>query len=320
MKTNFHIFLSLVFIITACGDLNDKTKVGFMVHTLNDERWSIERDVFTSVIEQDGGEVLFSNAEQNERAQFHQAKKMIDAGVDAIVIVPVNSKTAASISRLCAKNDVKIIAYDIIIDNCDLDLYVSFDNVEIGRMMARYALTRKTSGDYVLLWGDSNMKVAHWIREGQMDVLDESVKSGNINIVYKCFVDGWSQREACHKVQKIVDYSEKDIDAYIASSDGIAAGVIESLEMSGIYDMPLITGQDASTTALAYIRQGRQNMSVYKSFKDLAKIAASETLKLINDQQVDYDTLLFNGRVNVKSVLLKTSIIDQDNLETLALN
>lgn len=315
MKKNLHLFLFLVFIISACGDMNHKTKVGFMVHTLNDERWAIERDVFTSVIEQNGGEVSFSNAEQNERTQFHQAKKMIDEGVEAIVIVPVNSKTAASIARLCAENDVKIIAYDIIIDNCDLDLYVSFDNVEIGRMMAKYALSKKSKGNYVLLWGDSGMKVAHWIRQGQIDELSKSVKAGDVDIVYRSYVDGWGTNEACHIVRKIVDFSEEDIDAYIASSDGIAAGVIKALELSGYDKTPVITGQDASAVALDYIRDGKQTMSIYKSFEDLAEIAAHETINLISGQEVSYDTLLYNGRSNIKSVLLKTSLIDNNNVD-----
>ncbi|MCF8361541.1 MAG: substrate-binding domain-containing protein, partial [Prolixibacteraceae bacterium] len=125
MNAKILIFIFISISIAACTNLKDKTKVGFLVHTLNDERWKIERDVFTDIIEQNGGQVFFNNAEQNERVQYHQAKKMIEEGVDAIVIVPVNSKTAASIARLCAENDVKIIAYDIIIDNCDLDLYVS---------------------------------------------------------------------------------------------------------------------------------------------------------------------------------------------------
>ncbi|MCF8363886.1 MAG: substrate-binding domain-containing protein, partial [Prolixibacteraceae bacterium] len=209
----------------------------------------------------------------------------------------------------------KIIAYDIIIDSCDLDLYVSFDNVEIGRMMARYALSKKNSGNYVLLWGDSSMKVAHWIREGQMEVLDQSVKSGDVNLVYKSYIIGWSKSEASHIVQKVLNFSQQKVDVFLASSDGISAGVIDALEVTGIENAPVITGQDASSVALEFIRNGKQSMSVFKSFENLAKIAAHETIKLIKNQEIDYDTILFNGRSDVKSVLLETSIVDYGNIE-----
>lgn len=298
----------------SCNKTNSNLSVGFLVHTLDDERWSIEHDVFTKKVNEMGGEVKFENANQDERVQYHQAKQMIDGGIDVLVVVPVNSKTAASIARLCRKNGVKIIAYDIMIDNCDLDLYVSFDNMKIGEMMAEYAIANQPTGNYVLLWGDSNMKVAQWIKEGQMKVLQPYIQSGKIEILYRAFVDSWSKDNASQLLGRVIDFSDSPINVVMASSDGIAEGAITRLTNSGCVEFPLITGQDASQVALQFIRERKQRMSIYKPFEKLADIAAVAAFDLVSGKDIKVDTVLYNGRSNVPSILLQPSIIDLENI------
>ena len=310
----FILILFFGFLNYSCKKMNNNLSAGFLVHTLQDERWSIERDVFTKKINEMGGEVKFENANQDERVQYHQAKQLIDEGIDVLVIVPVNSKTAASIARLCKKNKVKIIAYDIMIDNCDLDLYISFDNMMIGELMAEYAVAKKPSGNYVLLWGDSNMKVAQWIKEGQLKVLEPYVESGQIDILYRTYVAGWSKDNSSHLLNRVIDFSDSPIDAVLASSDGIAEGAITGFTNAGITDFPLITGQDASQTALQFIREGKQSMSIYKQFEKLADIAALAAYDLVEGKEIKADTILYNGRSNIPSILLQPFIIDLANI------
>ena len=311
--------LFLIFFLSilgcSCKRKYSSLTAGFIVHTLQDERWAIERDVFTQKINEIGGEVKFENANQDERVQYHQAKQLIDEGIDVLVVVPVNSKTAASIARLCQKEKVKIIAYDIMIDNCDLDLYVSFDNMKIGEMMANYAITNQPSGNYVLLWGDSNMKVARWIKEGQMKILQPYVEAGKIEILYRAFVEGWSPVNASHILDRIIDFADQPIDAVLASSDGIAGGAIASFSNAGYTMYPLITGQDASQSALKLIREEKQSMSIYKPFENLAEIAATAAYNLVKGKEIKVDTVLFNGRINVPSILLQPSVIDMENID-----
>lgn len=293
---------------------SDSVSAGFLVHTLQDERWAGERDAFTAKFESLGGQVLFENAEQDERNQFHLAKKMIDEGVDVLVVVPVNSKTAASIARLCQQNGVKIIAYDIIIENCDLDMFISFDNEMVGEKMAEYAIQNKPTGNYVMLWGDSDMKISHWIKDGQMKVLNPYIESGQINVVYKSFVENWSGENSEHLIKKVVDCSTSGIDAIVASADGIAEGVIKAYEENGDTVMPLITGQDASAIALDYIRQGKQSMTIRKPFKDLAEEAAVCAHTLAEGKKYETSFVLNNGAKDIPSILLPVTVIDSSNL------
>lgn len=316
-KLNFVIGFFLVFILQACQNTVGGFTAGFLVHTLDDERWAIERDIFTKRVKELGGNVLFENAQQDERMQLHLAEKMIESGIDVLVVVPVNSKTAASIARLCEKNKVKLIAYDIMIDNCKPDLFISFDNIMIGEMMASYAISKQPAGNYVLLWGDGGMNVAQWVKEGQLNVLNKYIDSNKIKVVYKTYVENWGKEEASHLAERVFDFSINDIDVVIASSDGIADGVIQSLKKRNAGKYPLITGQDASQGALQNIKEGFQSMTIFKPFDKMAIIAADAAYNLASGKPVKSDTMLFNGRDDIPSILLKPSLIDKSNINQL---
>jgi D-xylose transport system substrate-binding protein len=303
------IFATLLF--SGCTSTNSSIKAGFLVHTLQDERWSIERDAFTARFTELGGSVVFENANQDERNQYHIAKKLIEEeNIKVLVIVPVNSKTAASIVRLCHDNNVKVIAYDIIIENSDLDLFVSFDNEKVGELMAQYATTRIPKGNYVLLWGDSDMKITHWIKDGQMKVLEPYLKSGDISIAYQSFVENWSGINSAQIMKRVIDFSDDPVDAIIASADGIAQGVIDAYHSRDIGNIPLLTGQDASTEAIENIRKNTQTMTIKKPFDKLAVQAADCAFQMANSKKIKTDTELFNGYKNVASILLEPSVVD----------
>ena len=312
---NFLFVVLFTVILQSCQNTGSSFRVGFIVHTLADERWAIERDVFTKRINELGGSVLFENANQDERVQYHQAEQMIESGVDVLVVVPVNSKTSASIARLCKKKRVKLISYDIMIDNSEPDLFISFDNIKIGELMASYAIEKQPTGNYILLWGDGGMNVAQWVKEGQMNVLNKYIEDKKINIVYKAFIENWSSDGAVHLTDKIFDNTSCCVDAIIASSDGIADGVIQSVKNKKLEKYPLITGQDASQKALQYIRDGMQGMTIYKSFDKMAVIAANSAFEMAKGRKVKADTVLFNGRVNVPSILLEPFVVDKSNID-----
>jgi D-xylose transport system substrate-binding protein len=316
MKLNLcGILLFSILFFPSCNRSGRSFTAGFLVHTLQDERWAIERDAFTAKAKELGGKVIFENAEQDERNQYHLAKKMISEGIDVLVIVPVNSKTAASISRLCSENGVKLIAYDIIVENSPLDLYISFDNEKVGEIMAKYAIEHKPTGNYVLLWGDSDMKVTHWIREGQMKILEPYIKSGQINVVYKTYVESWSNINSEHLMGKVIDVYGDKIDAIIASADGIAQGVVDAYAKESGLKVPLLTGQDASHAALEYIKEGKQSMTIRKSFKDLAERAAVCASELASGKKIKPDLMLSNGYAEIPSILLPPSLVDINNLQ-----
>ncbi|NJK98601.1 MAG: substrate-binding domain-containing protein [Bacteroidales bacterium] len=171
----FFLVLISILILPSCNN-SEKLKVGFLVPNLQSERYQREQALFTNKINELGGEALVASAEYDDKLQIDQASKMIKEGAKVLVVNSVNMNTAAAIVREAHENNVKVIAYDRVIQNCDLDIFISFDNVKVGKLMAEYTTRIKPEGNYVLIGGDKADLNAVLVKSGQLEVLEALVK------------------------------------------------------------------------------------------------------------------------------------------------
>src|SRR5437763_1548341 len=137
-KLHLIIFLLALSIISSCTDKNKsgKPRIGFLLETLKEERWQHDRDFFVAKATALGADVLVQACNGNDELQIAQAEDMLTQGVDVLVIVPHNGQIAATIVKSAHKQGVRVIAYDRLIKDCDLDLYISFDNEKVGELQA----------------------------------------------------------------------------------------------------------------------------------------------------------------------------------------
>src|ERR1700761_247984 len=161
----------------------DKPEIGFCIDDLRVERWARDRDFFTAAAEKLGAKVFVQSADASEARQISQIENLISRGVDVIVIVPFNATVLTNTIKEAKKAGIKVLSYDRLILNADVDAYISFDNEKVGEMQAEGVLKLAPKGNYYLLGGaptDNNAKV---LREGQMKILKPSIDKGDIKIV-----------------------------------------------------------------------------------------------------------------------------------------
>ena len=130
-----------------------KIRIGFSMDTLKEERWHRDRDLLVKRAGELGAEVLVQAANGNDALQNSQAENMLTQGVDVLLVAPHNGKTAAVIVEAAHRAGVPVIAYDRLINDADVDLYMSFDNERVGEMQAEYLVARKPRGNYVVIGG-----------------------------------------------------------------------------------------------------------------------------------------------------------------------
>src|SRR5260221_3597476 len=165
-----------------------KVRIGFSMDTLKEERWHRDRDLLVKRAGELGAEVLVQAANGNDALQNAQAENMLTQGVDVLLVAPHNGRTAAFIVEAAHRAGVPVIAYDRLINDADVDLYMSFDNERVGQMQAEHLLARRPKGNYVLIGGaptDNNALLYH---QGQMKVLQPAVSRGEVRIV----LDQWA--------------------------------------------------------------------------------------------------------------------------------
>ena len=111
-------------------------KIGFSIDDLRLERWSRDRDYFVAAAEKLDAKVFVQSADANEQKQIAQIENLISRGVDVIVIVPFNATVLTNAVAEAKKAGIKVVSYDRLILNADIDAYISFDNEKVGEMQA----------------------------------------------------------------------------------------------------------------------------------------------------------------------------------------
>jgi D-xylose ABC transporter substrate-binding protein len=280
-------------------------------------RYLKEKVYFSNKIQELGGEALIASADYNDQTQILQAKELIDQGAKVLIVNSINLNTAAAIVRYAHDNGVKVIAYDRLIRNCDLDYFLTFDNEKVGKLMADYITKLKPEGNYILLGGDKGDQNAVWVKNGQKQALTSFLNAGKIKIVYDNYVEDWSGDNARADIKKYLDLSNQVPDAILSAYDGMSSGVIDLLKEYKLGGKILITGQDAELEACRNIVNGYQAMTVYKSVKLLAEKAAEISMKLVkNENFKDASQKTNNGQIDVPTIFLNPVVVDKDNLRS----
>jgi D-xylose transport system substrate-binding protein len=303
--------------LVSCSEQGDKVKIGYLIPNSKMGRYLKETAYITEKANELGAEVIMLCAEYDDKLQIDQANELIEKGAKVLVVNCVNLNTAAAIVRNAHEKGVKVIAYDRIIKNCDLDYYLSFDNVKVGRLMAEYVVKLKPEGDYFLMCGDRTDQNALLVKEGQMEVIRPLIDSKKIRIVYDVNIEDWSDQNAEHEFSRYLNLSGEVPAVVLASCDAMAIGTIRVLEKNKLAGQVLITGQDAELEACHFILKGYQTMTVYKSLKAMSYTAAELAVKLARNQAIDHPlSAVSNGFKDVPSILLDPVAVDKNNLST----
>lgn len=315
MRTIFALVVILILFVLGGCNKDNNVKFGIMMPSMDVEYYINAVKGFESKINELGGEVLVADAKNDENLQIKQASELIEKGVSVIVIDAVNVNTAARIVRMAQDKRVKIIAYDRMILNSRPDFYVSFNSVKIGEYMADYAIKRKPTGNYILLFGDSGDLNAHAVREGMLNILDSKIKSGDINIMYRAYIENWSGKNAYHKVKQILDFSFETPDVILSSYDGMSTASRRAFDDSNIHKPIIITGQNGEAEALTNILKGKQSMTIYKPAEQLGQITADIAWKFEKDKNsIPEDLLVSNNKFDIPALLLNPIVIDSLNI------
>ena len=295
-----------------------KIKIGLSMDSLRVERWMKDRDIFIREAEKLGAEVIVQSADDDAVKQNEQAENMITQGVDVLVVIPKDSVASSQIVKAAHAEGVKVIAYDRLIRESEPDLYISFDNEQVGYLQAEYLLRHKPKGNYFLLGGDPGDNNAHLLRKGQLRALQSAIESGDIKLVAdaKQWAVGWDRNDALNKTEQVLTQTENKVDAVVASNDGTAGGVIQALEGQNLAGKVLVSGQDADIEACQRIAKGTQTMTVFKPINLIATEAAHAAVALAKGEEVKKTTeTTKNGKIDVPSIILKPIQVDKNNLD-----
>lgn len=296
--------------------------IGFSMDTLKEERWQGDRDIFTKRAGEAGADVLVESANGNDVAQAHDIETLISRGVDALVIVPHDGAAMAASVAKAHEAGIPVLAYDRLITNCDLDLYMTFDNVKVGELQASGLMEElKAKGiagpkRIIRIYGSKTDHNAVLFKQGQDNILEPMIASGEVKVVHEDWAEDWRPENAKRIANAAITKAGADgFDAILASNDGTAGGAIQALTEEGLAGKILVTGQDAELAACQRIVAGTQTMTIYKPLTRLATQAADVAVKLAERRPVIARSETDNGFGKTPAVLLDVVQVTKANMD-----
>lgn len=291
-------------------------RIGISFDSLQLERWQHDRDQFVKRANELGAEVFIQSADGNDAAQVRQAENLLTQGVDVLVLVPHNGEIAASIVESAKRENIPVLAYDRLVRSSDVDFYISFDNVKVGELQAKYLLDRVPRGNYVLIGGSPTDNNARMFREGQMNILKPAIERRDVVIVADQWAKDWLPSEALRHAENALTQAQNNVVAIVASNDSTAGGAIQALEEQGLSGKVLVSGQDADLAGCQRIVAGTQAMTVYKPIAPLASQAADLAVALARREPIPANGKVNNGFKDVPALLLQPIVVDKKNIDS----
>jgi D-xylose transport system substrate-binding protein len=286
--------------------------------TFQEERWKTDEAAIKAVVEAAGDKYISTDAQLSAAKQLTDIEGLVSQGVNVILVVAFDQDAILPAFQAAADAGVKMISYDVLVEDPNA-LYITFDNVGVGRLMAKEMLKVKDSGDFAFIKGDKGDPNATFLFEGITEVLKANMDAGKIKNVCETFTDSWKPDNAQKNMEQCLTSVNNKVDAVISENDGMAGGVVAALEAQGLAGSVPVTGQDGDHAALNRVALGTQLVSVWKDARALGKRAAEAAVAIAGgaDPATLEGVAKFSGGkkgVEVNAILIPPNPITKANL------
>jgi D-xylose transport system substrate-binding protein len=278
-----------------------------------EERWRIDEAGIKSVLAPAGYTYVSADAQGDPQKQMTDVDSLLASKCDAAIILAQDSSAIMPAIAQAKAANVPIIAYDVPVDSPDVT-FVSFDNVAVGREMAKAMVKVKDSGNWALIEGDASMAIINLFREGQMEVIKPLIDKGQIKVVAKQNIENWKPDLAQAAMEQILTQTNNKVDAVLAMNDGMSTGVAAALASQKMLGIPL-SGQDGDKVVLNRIAKGQQTVTVWKNAYSLGQAGAKAAIEMAEGKPVTEAKPFKTPTGQTQpSILLTPIAITKDNL------
>ena len=325
------ILLALLLVAAGCGGGGGGSgpKIALMLPENHTPRYeSSDRPDFEAKVKAicSDCDVLYFNAGQDASKQQNQADAALTQGAKVLVVDAVDAGSAGSIVSKAKAQNVPVVSYDRLITNSDVDYYISFDNVHVGKLQGQTLVKGlkaqgHPTGPVVMLAGDPADNNAKLFKQGA----NEALKAGGVKIAKSTDTPGWLASTAQNEMQQaITALGNSGFQGVLAANDDLGGGAIAAMKSAGIKPATRpTTGQDATVAGLQRILIGEQYMTVYKPIHPEANGAAQIAVALAKGKPVPSGLInqqVNNGKKNVPSVILNPLAVIKTNVNTVVKN
>ena len=292
--------------------------VGVSWNNFQEERWAKwDEPAIKDALAAGGASYISNDAKSSAETQASNVENLIAQGAQVLIILAQDGTAIKPSVASAVSQGIPVIAYDRLIEDPQV-LYITFDNVEVGRMEARAVYGAQPKGNYVVIKGNKADANADFLRGGYDDVIGNAVKSGDIKIVGETYTDNWDPSKAQTEMEQFLTQNNNAVDAVLAENDGMAGGVVSALAAQGLAGKVPVSGQDGDAPALNRIALGLQTVDIWKDARMLGKSAGDSAAQMCGGttrgQVANVGRFHTPGGNDVSAILLQPQPINVSNL------
>ena len=157
--------------------------VGVSWNNYQEERWAkFDEPAIKEAVEAGGGTYVSNDAKSSAETQATNVENLISQGANVLIILAQDGTAIKPSVANAISNGMPVIGYDRLIEDPGA-LYITFDNVEVGRLQAQAIFDEVPTGNYIIIKGNEADANADFLRAGYEEVIGDAVEAGDITIV-----------------------------------------------------------------------------------------------------------------------------------------
>jgi len=294
--------------------------VGVSWSNFQEERWKTDEAAIKAGLGSNA-KYISADAQANPTKQLADVEDLISKGATVLIILAMDNEAILPAVKKATDEGIPVIAYDRLIESPNV-LYITFDNVGVGRMMAQEILKAKPAGNYAFIKGDKGDANANFLFSGIMEVLKPAIDAGKIKNVGETYTDTWKPDNAQKEMEQLLTKNNNKVDAAVVENDGMAGGAVAALAAQGMAGVVPVSGQDGDHAAINRIALGTQTVSIWKDARDLGKAAGEAAVALAQGKKRSQIAGVkpFSGgpkHMTVDGILLTPLAITKSNLNVI---
>ncbi|NRA54058.1 MAG: sugar ABC transporter substrate-binding protein [Gammaproteobacteria bacterium] len=280
----------LTTLITTTPVMAEELRIGVAMATFDDNFMTLLRTGISQYAKEAGIELQIEDGKNEVGTQFNQVQNFVASEVDAIIVSAVDTDATVSISESAAAANIPLvylnrqpINVDFLPDN---QAFIASNEVDSGTMQTKEVCRLlKGKGNILVLMGALTDQTGLQRTKDIHDVIALPECSG-MKIVGEESAK-WQRTEANNIMTNWLS-SGVQFDAVIANNDEMAIGAIQAIKATGrSMDDVIIAGVDATADALAAMKAGDLDVTVFQDAAGQGSGAVDAAIKLAMGKAVD---------------------------------
>lgn len=282
---------------------NSPRKFGATYMTMNNPFFHVVNDSIKEVVEGNGDFLIARDPAVDQEKQNEQIYEMIEEGVDAIFLNPVDWKAVKPALIACSEAGIPVFNVDTLVyDREYVVSVIASDNYNAGVQCAKDMMAKLDKADIVLL----DQPIINSITQRMKGFTDTIAGNDNYKVVVRRAARG--ELEVAMEVMKEIIKSGIDFDVVIGGNDPTALGAVAALESQHMEKEILIYGVDGSPDGKIMIKEGYLEGTSAQAPSVIGRIAAEVAYSYLNGEEIE------------EFIVVPVTLITKDNLDEFTVN